>query len=129
MHIKQFIIYTLRHAPWAVVSSLCAGVSNYVIIILLTQYYGLAEGGQFRLLMSIVGLLTLFTLAEADKVAIRHLVMGKPGVVAPLLKNRMQFSLLGTIAGLVTAYVFYQRGDQICCDPDRLAKPGVQWIL
>jgi hypothetical protein len=22
-----------------------------------------------------------------------------------------------------------QRSDQICCDPDRLAKPGVQWIL
>jgi O-antigen/teichoic acid export membrane protein len=113
MHIRQFIIHTLRHAPWAVVASLCAGLSNYVIIILLSQYYGLTEGGQFRLLMSIVGLLTLFTLAEADKVAIRHLVMGKPGVIRPLLVSRMQFALLGTAAGLVTAWVFYGRGESI----------------
>lgn len=113
MQIKQFIIYTLQHAPWAVVASLCAGLSNYVIIILLSQYYGLSEGGEFRLLMSIVGLLTLFTLNEADKVVIRHLVMGKPGVVRPLVASRMQFALLGTIAGVITAYVFYQRGEDI----------------
>jgi O-antigen/teichoic acid export membrane protein len=113
MHIKQFILYTLRHAPWAVVASLCAGLSNYVIIILLSKYYGLEEGGQFRLLMSIIALLSLLTLAEADKVTIRHLVLGKVGVVRTLIISRVLFSLLGTLVGLGTAYVFYQKNDDI----------------
>ena len=113
MHVKQFILYSFRHAPWAVLASLCAGLSNYLIIILLSQYYGLATGGEFRLLLSIVGLLTLFTLAEADKVAIRHLVMGKQGVIWPLVVSRMQFSLIGTAVGMITAAILYRKGQEI----------------
>ena len=113
MRVKQFILYSFRHAPWAVLASLCSGLSNYLIIILLSQYYGLATGGEFRLLLSIVGLLTLFTLAEADKVAIRHLVMGKQGVVRPLVIGRMRFSLIGTVVGTITAVFFYQTGREI----------------
>ena len=113
MRVKQFILYSFRHAPWAVLASLCAGLSNYLIIILLSQYYGLTTGGEFRLLLSIVGLLTLFTLAEADKVAIRHLVTGKQGVVRPLVISRMRFSLIGTVAGTITAAFFYQKGQEI----------------
>ena len=113
MRVKQFILYGFRHAPWAVLASLCAGLSNYLIIIFLSQYYGLATGGEFRLLLSIVGLLSLFTLAEADKVVIRHLVTGKQGVVRPLVITRMQFSLIGTVAGMITAAIFYREGQEI----------------
>ena len=113
MRVKQVILYGFRHAPWAVLASLCAGLSNYLIIILLSQYYGLATGGEFRLLLSIVGLLSLFTLAEADKVVIRHLVRGKQGVVRPLVISRMQFSLLGTVIGVITAALFYHEGQEI----------------
>ncbi len=113
MFVKQFILYGFRHAPWSVLASLCAGLSNYLIIILLSQYYGLATGGEFRLLLSIVGLLSLFTLAEADKVVIRHLVTGKQGVVRPLVISRMQFSLIGTAAGMITAAFFYREGQEI----------------
>ncbi len=109
MRVKQFILYSFRHAPWAVLASFCAGLSNYIIIILLSQYYGLTTGGEFRLLLSIVGLLTLFTLAEADKVAIRHLVKGKQGVVRPLVISRMQFSLIGTVVGTITAAFFLSK--------------------
>jgi O-antigen/teichoic acid export membrane protein len=113
MLVKQFILYGFRYAPWAVLASLCAGLSNYLIIILLSQYYGLTTGGEFRLLLSIVGLLSLFTLAEADKVVIRHLVTGKQGVVRPLVISRMQFSLIGTVVGTITAAFFYQKGQDI----------------
>jgi O-antigen/teichoic acid export membrane protein len=113
MHFMDFIRYTIRHAPWAVISSLSAGLSNYVIIILLAEYYGLAEGGEFRLLLSIVGLLTLLTLNESDKVAIRHLVMGKTGVIRPLIAYRMKFAAIGVLIGLATAYVFYRQGHDI----------------
>ena len=113
MQIKQFMLYSFHHAPWAVLASLCAGLSNYIVIILLSKYYGLAAGGEFRLLLSIVGLLSLLTLAESDKVAIRHLVMGKKGVIRPLFISRVEFSLIGMAIGVITAVVFYREGQEI----------------
>jgi O-antigen/teichoic acid export membrane protein len=113
MHIKQFILYTLQHAPWAVLASLCAGLCNYLIIILLSKYYSLEDGGAFRLLLSIAGLLSLATLAEADKVVIRHLVLGKQGVIRPILWNRILFSFGGMVIGLAVSAYFYQQNNSI----------------
>ena len=105
--------YTMKNAPWALITSLSKGLSTYVIIILLSQYYGLAPGGQFRLLLSIVGILSLFTLLDTNKVAMKYLVMGKRGIIRPLLINQMRWGLIGTAAGVLTAATFYYRENEL----------------
>jgi O-antigen/teichoic acid export membrane protein len=105
--------YTLSHAPWMLISSLSHGVSNYIIIILLAKFYGLAAGGQFRLLLSIVSLLSTFTLLDSGKVVIRHLVMQRPGVVRPLLIARVLGALAGLSIGVIAATVLHWKGDEL----------------
>jgi len=95
------------------ISSLSHGVSNYIIIILLAKFYGLAAGGQFRLLLSIVSLLSIFTLLDSGKVVIRHLVMQRPGVVRPLLVARVLGAFAGLGIGVVAATVFHWKGDEL----------------
>jgi len=105
--------YTLKNAPWALMTSLSKGLSTYVIIILLSKVYGLAAAGQFRLLLSIVGILSLFTLLDTNKVAIKYLVMGKRGIIRPLMLNQMRWGLMGSVAGILTALTFYLKGNEL----------------
>jgi len=105
--------YTLKNAPWALITSLSKGLSTYVIILLLSKFYGLATAGQFRLLLSIVGILSLFTLLDTNKVAIKYLVMGKRGIIRPLMLNQMRWGLMGTVAGVLTALTFYYKGNEL----------------
>jgi len=107
----QRVRYTVTHAPWSLISSLSAGVSNYIVIIMLAKFYGLAASGQFRLLLSMFGILSLFTLRDSGKVAIKYLVQNECGVVRPLIRQRLLWGLAGLAIGLAIVLVFYLRGD------------------
>lgn len=109
----ELLRYSLANAPWALISSLSAGVANYIIIIILAKTYGLAASGQFRLLLSIYGMISLFTLMDSGKIAIKYLVQGETGVVRPLLRQRFLWGLAGSLTGLITAAVLYRNGDPL----------------
>lgn len=109
----KIVRYIAFNAPWTLVSTLSAGLSTYVITIMLSKHFGLAAAGQFRLLLSIVAMLSLFSLLDTGKIVIRYLVQGAEGVIRPLLLNRFYWSLGGLVAGLATAAVFYFRGNEL----------------
>jgi len=109
----QWIRYTLSHAPWAIIATLSAGLSKYVIVILVAKFYGLATGGQFRLLLSIFGILALFTLVDSGKVAIKYLVQNESGVIRTLYLQRLRWSLLGLATGLGLAAWNYTKGNEV----------------
>ena len=83
--ISRLTKYAFFNAPWAFIASLSSGLSNYLIMLLLAHYYGLAASGQFRLLTAIVGTLSIFTLVNSGKVVVKYLIMGRTGVVRPIL--------------------------------------------
>ena len=105
--------YTLINAPWTLIASFAQPLSNYVTILLLSSAYGLEAGGQFRLLLSIFGVLTPFTLPDTGKVAVRYLVQNREGVIRPLLACRIRWGLAGAAAGLATAAYLFHRGDTL----------------
>lgn len=113
MKSSKLVKYSLLNAPWTLIASFGQPLSNYVTIILLSNTYGLAAGGQFRLLLSIFGILTIFTLVDSGKIAVRYLVMQRTGVIRPLFASRLRWGLLGTVAGMITAYVLYRQGDSL----------------
>jgi O-antigen/teichoic acid export membrane protein len=111
--LSGLIRYTLVNAPWPLLTTLSYGLSNYVTILIVTGSYGMMEAGRFRLFLTIAELLSIFSLADTGKILVKHLTLGKPGIVMPLLRHRAQFALIGSIAGAGLSYVFYARGDSI----------------
>lgn len=109
----KFISYTLSHAPWALMTSLSRGVSNYLIVILIAKYYGLAVGGQFRLLLSTFGIIGLFTLMESGKVLVKYLVQAEAGVARTLYFQRLRWSILAMAIGIGVAGWFYVKQDEV----------------
>ena len=109
----HLIRYTLSHAPWAFITSLSIGLSKYVIVILVIKFYGLAAGGQFRLILSTFGILALFTLKDSGKVLIKYLVQKENGVVRTLYLQRLRWSCLAVAIGLGIAGWYYSKADDV----------------
>lgn len=105
--------YFLSSAPWTLVSSLAAGFVTYIIMVIFSQTYGLAAVGEFRLIISIVAMMSLTTLLDSGKLLVKLLVQDQQGIVRPLLINRMRWSSLGVIGGLITAAIFYRQGNAL----------------
>ena len=113
MHLRDLLNHTLRNAPWALITSLCSGLSTYLILLILSHYYDLATSGGFRLLLSIVALLGLASLNDTGKILVKNLVMGVSGLVRPLLVNRLRWSVIGMIAGVAISAVMFSRNDEL----------------
>lgn len=105
--------YFLQNAPWTVVTTFVTGFATYAIMLMLMRFEGLEAVGQFRLLLSIVTMLSLATLLDTGKILIKYVVQNMEGIVRPLLLNRMRWSLLGVAAGLIAAAVLQARGDAL----------------
>ena len=110
---RKFIKYTLSHAPWALMTSLSRGISNYVVVILIANFYGLGVGGQFRLLLSTFDILGIFTLLDSGKVLVKYLVQGEKGVARTLFYQKVRWSFLATAVGFVLAGWYYSKGDEV----------------
>lgn len=108
---QTLLRYTLFNAPWALICTLSFGLSNYLIILFISHYDGLAEAGRLRLFLSILELIGISTLLDTPKIVIKNMVMGKHGVVRPLMFHRAKWSLAGMAIGCVVAAAFQQKGD------------------
>ncbi|WP_026379203.1 lipopolysaccharide biosynthesis protein [Afifella pfennigii] len=105
--LKSFAWYTMSNAPWALGTSLAPGLSNYITILIIAWLVDLEAAGRFRIFLSIVGLLSLFSLEDTSKIVIRYVLKGHEEVFRPLLLHRMRWSLIGVVLGLgVSAYLF-----------------------
>ncbi len=111
--IPDFLKRTLRDGPWALITSLCNGLATYIILLILSHYYGLATSGQFRLLLSIVALIGLASLNDSGKILIKNLVLGVTGLVRPLIVSRLKWSLLGLLAGIAVSAYLFRKGDDL----------------
>ena len=105
--------YFMKNAPWTVVTTFVTGVSTYAIMLMLMRFEGLEAVGQFRLLLSIVAMLSLATVLDTGKILIKYVVQETPGIIRPLLVNRMVWSILGVAAGLIVAAVMHYRGQEL----------------
>lgn len=110
---RSLLNHAVLNAPWVLITSLSSGLSNYLILLILSHYYGLATSGQFRLLLSIVALIGLASMTDVGKILIKQMVMGVGGLVRPLIICRLKWSLLGSAIGIVVAAVLNFRGDEL----------------
>ena len=92
---------------------MCAGLSTYLIMLILSHYYDLATSGQFRLLLSIIALIGLASLVDSAKILVKSIVLGVDGLVRPLIATRFKWSLVGMAAGVVIAAGMFRKGDEL----------------
>ena len=100
--------HLVTHTPWSFVSSVSAGFGNYFLVVLLARFYTPDAVGEFRLLLSAIGMLALFSVFESGKILLRSVVEGNIAIARPLFYYRLRWSMLGVVAGWsYAAWLFY----------------------
>jgi hypothetical protein len=108
---KNKILYFLKNAPLAIITSALPGFVNYAAILFLTSQASFEEVGQYRLIMSYFSLMGLFSLMESNKIQVRAAASGETQITSMIFFSRfygMLFCLL--LAGLAFWYNSYTNG-------------------
>jgi hypothetical protein len=82
------ISYFARNAPLAILTSSLPGLVNYVIILFLTAHHSLEHVGEYRLLISYLGLVGLASFPETSKIQVRARALGDARASAVLFFTR-----------------------------------------
>lgn len=105
---KDKILYFLRNAPLAIISSSLPGFVNYAAILFLTAQHSFEDVGEYRLLLSYFTLMGLLSLMESNKVQVRAAAAEDTATSASIFMARtygMVFCMLLTaLAALYDAY-------------------------
>ncbi len=68
---EKNILYFLKNAPLAIITSALPGFVNYAAILILSAQESLEDVGQYRLMMSYFTLMGLLSLMESNKIQVR----------------------------------------------------------
>lgn len=104
---KGNILYFLRNAPLAILSSSLPGFVNYAAILFLTAQHSFEDVGQYRLLISYFTLMGLFSLMESNKVQVRASAAADTGTTASIFVARTYGMIVCT---LLTAFAVLYDG-------------------
>lgn len=85
---KEKILYFLRNAPLAIISSSLPGFVNYAAILFLTAQHSFEDVGEYRLLLSYFTLMGLLSLMESNKVQVRASAADDTGTSASIFVAR-----------------------------------------
>ncbi len=115
---KKSILYFLKNAPLAIITSSLSGFVNYAAILFLTAQASLEDVGQYRLLMSYFVLMGLLSLVESNKVQVRASASEDMTTTASIFFART-YGMLFCVA-LTALAVLYDRQTQSWGLPDEL---------
>jgi hypothetical protein len=92
-----------RNAPFAIVASALPGAVNFIITVYLAYDAGMAQTGEYRILLSYFMLLGLAAMMETNKVFIRSIVADDHEATTALFANRLLFTI-GAFLLVVAGY-------------------------
>lgn len=104
---KTDMVYLAKGAYWLTIANIVSSASSFLLSIafanlLLKETYGL-----YTFILSIVGILTIPTMAGINTALTSSVARGFEGSVIPALKTRIKWGLLGGLASIAVAGYYF----------------------
>lgn len=106
-YIKVDMVYLASGGFWLTLGQAVSAASVFVLALVFAYILPKETYGTYKYLLSIMGLLSIFTLPGMVTALTRSAAKGL-GPILPAMRERMRFGIIGLVAGLgVSAYYFY----------------------
>ncbi|MDP2918170.1 MAG: oligosaccharide flippase family protein, partial [bacterium] len=105
------MVYLIRGGFWLTLEQ---GITSLAGILLAVAFANLVPKetyGAYRYVLSLVGILSVFTLSGMNTAIARAVARGSEGMLAPAFKTRLAWGIIGGIASLGAAGFYFYRGD------------------
>ena len=110
----RIITHLKKDGIWVFLGRVFLMAKSFVMSILLTRYLSLENYGEYKLLLSYMGVFALFSLPEASQILIKYVPRGHDNALKTLLNQRVKFSLMASLT--------------LCCYCGYLFFVGETWI-
>lgn len=107
------MVYLAKNGGWLMASKVVSMASAFGISVILANYLSKEILGVYRYIISVIGMLALFTLSGMGTAVTRSVAQGKDGVVKAALRAEMAWGTVGGVLGLMIAGYYFFQGNNI----------------
>jgi O-antigen/teichoic acid export membrane protein len=105
----RIITHFKKDGIWVFLGRVFLMVKSFAMSILLTRSLSIENYGEYRLLLSYMGVFALFSLPEASQILIKYVPRGHDNALKALLNQRIKFSIIASlILFCYCGYLFYE---------------------
>jgi len=102
------MVYLARGGFWLTLGQVVASASGFLLAIAFANLLPKETYGEYKYILSIVGLLSIPTLSGMSNALIRSVARGYEGSLIPAVRTKIKWGFLGGVAALALAgYYFY----------------------
>lgn len=105
------MVYLAKGGGWMFFGRLIAMACAFGLSLAFANLLPKEVYGQYKYVISVVNILTLFTLSGMGTAVTRAVAQGKDGVLKPAIKTEMKWGLLGAITAFGLAAYYYSMQD------------------
>ena len=105
----RIISHFKKEGIWVFLGRVFLMVKSFAMSILLTKYLSIENFGEYKLLLSYMGIFALFSLPESSQILIKYVPRGHDNALKILLNQRIKFSIIASlILFCYCGYLFYE---------------------
>ncbi|MFN3188082.1 MAG: oligosaccharide flippase family protein [Candidatus Paceibacteria bacterium] len=108
---KTDMVYLAKGGSWLLLSQGLLFILSFALLWVFANLMSQELYGQYRFLITVVGLLAITSLPGMNTAVIRSVARGTSGIIKRVIKTRILYGLLGSIAALIGASYYYYQGD------------------
>ncbi len=112
-YLKTDMVYLAKGGFWLILSQGISTITGLLLVIAFANLISAEIYGNYRYLLSIIGILTIGTFAGINTAAIKAVAEGGETTFWRLLKKKSYWSLTATILSLLVAGYHYSNGNTI----------------
>ncbi len=108
---KTDMVYLARGGTWLTGGQIIATASSFLLAITFANLLSKETYGIYTYILSIVGILSIPTLSGMAVAAIQAVAHGYEGSLMPIVRTKIRWGLLGSLASLILAGYYYFLGN------------------
>jgi O-antigen/teichoic acid export membrane protein len=108
---KTDMVYLVKGGAWLTGGQIIATASSFLLAITFANLLPKETYGVYTYILSIVGILSIPTLSGMATAAVQAVARGYEGSLMPIVKTKIRWGLLGSIASLILAGYYYFLGN------------------
>jgi len=108
---KTDMVYLTNGGFWSLFSQVIGSLSSFVVVLLLANILPQGTFGEYRFILSLIPIFTLFTLPAVGTTLIRSVARGNKVSLPEIAKAKTRWSLLGSLAAIIGALYYFHNGN------------------
>jgi len=112
-YFKIDMIYLVEGGSWLTLGQIVSSITSFLLAVIFANFLSKEDYGTYKYVLSLVGILNIFTLPGMGTALIQTVARGYDGSLISVVKSKICWGILGSFVSLILAGYYFVHGNTL----------------